>query len=214
MAKKELMMSPRGVAVYPHLNAPDVKFKAEGKLHTKLRCTADDAAPLVEKLKEMQQKAFAEAKADPKNKGKKVKLADLPFAVDDETGEVTFTFSTQASGISKKTGEPWVRKLAVYDAAGVALKPIPKVGGGSVLKVSFEPGAFYTALVGAGVTLRLEAVQIIKLEEWGDRSASSYGFEKEEGYTATSSELDAADETDGDEEASEDEAEEANAADF
>ena len=35
MAKK-LNTTPRGVAVYPHLNSPDTKFKPEGEWRVKL----------------------------------------------------------------------------------------------------------------------------------------------------------------------------------
>ena len=40
----------------------------------------------------------------------------------------------------------------------------------------------YTTLIGAGVSLRLEAVQIIKLVQPTERTAASYGFTEEKGY--------------------------------
>jgi hypothetical protein len=114
------------------------------------------------------------------------------FADDEgnETGEVAFTFKRKASGVNKKTGKPWVAKVPLYDAAG---KPVDRtkvqVWGGSEIKVAFELNPFYTDLVGAGVSLRLVGVQIIKLVSGGERTAESMGFSAEDGYTYTPDEF-------------------------
>ena len=55
------------------------------------------------------------------------------------------------------------------------------VWGGSELKVSAELIPYFTSMVGAGVSMRLRAAQIIKLIEGGSNS-SGYGFKEEEGY--------------------------------
>ena len=43
---------------------------------------------------------------------------------------------------------------------------------------------YYVAAVGAGVSLRLKAVQIIDLKTGGGADASAYGFSATEGFTA------------------------------
>lgn len=103
---------------------------------------------------------------------------------DEPTGEYEFNFKMKASGVSKKTGKPWTRKPAVFNAKG---KPMSdeekaKVGGGSVVKVAYEITPFYTAALGAGVSLRLEAVQVLELKSFQARDASAFGFGEEEGY--------------------------------
>ena len=71
------------------------------------------------------------------------------------------------------------------DAKGKPLTGETKVGGGSVIKVSYEVVPYYTAIAGAGVSLRLKAVQIIELKAYsGGGNAESYGFGEEEGFEA------------------------------
>jgi len=50
------------------------------------------------------------------------------------------------------------------------------------VKVAFQLNPFYTAQIGAGIGLRLKAVQVIDLIEPQGGSASSYGFGEEDGY--------------------------------
>ena len=62
------------------------------------------------------------------------------------------------------------------------------VWSGSEMKVSAELVPYYTAMVGAGVSMRLRAVQITKLVEGGNGNAKGYGFGEEEGYEQSLSE--------------------------
>src|SRR5438876_6910834 len=120
-----------------------------------------------------------------KDNGKvRIKAADKPYkwvtndAVE-PTGEVIFTFKMRAGGIDKETKQSWQRRPALFDAKG---KPLvgKEIGAGSEIKVTFTMGRFYTPLVGAGVSLRLEAVQVIKLVQCNaDRDAASFGFVSE-----------------------------------
>jgi hypothetical protein len=51
------------------------------------------------------------------------------------------------------------------------------------MKVSAELIKYYTAIAGAGVSLRLRAVQITKLVEGGSGNAKGYGFDDvKDGY--------------------------------
>ena len=70
----------------------------------------------------------------------------------------------------------------MFDAKGKPITTPPLVAGGSQIKVSFEPWPYYTSLVGAGVTLRAKAVQIVKLVEYTSGSSNAYGFNEEDGY--------------------------------
>jgi hypothetical protein len=174
------MTTPRGRAVYPHLNRPDTKFNKAGVYRVKMNLPADEAAPIVSQIDELMEEAFAEAvaAAESPGKAKRVKRADAPYQEDDD-GSINLSFKLTASGVSKKDGTPWKMQPAIFDTRG---KVIPmnsvKIGGGSLIKVSFEMNKFYTQLVGAGVSLRLRGVQVIELVEWGSNPAE-HGFEDE-----------------------------------
>ena len=58
------------------------------------------------------------------------------------------------------------------------------VWGGSQIKVSAELIPYYTQMVGAGISMRLRAAQVIELVEGGSNS-EGYGFKKEDGYVHT-----------------------------
>lgn len=176
-------ITPKGVLVFPYLNKPDTKFKAEGEFRAKLRLGGEDA----EKLKAVFDKAHGEAVALIKSeepapaKRKLIKDADKPYAaeLDKETGEETgftlFTFKQKAS-IKNKAGEVFEKRPDLFDAAR---NPFPKdklIYGGSTAKIAFEAWPFFTAKVGAGITVRLIAAQIIELRSNGPKDAAAHGF--------------------------------------
>lgn len=189
--KNERFLTGKGIAVFPRLESPDTKFKPEGQFTVKLRQDSDVGEALKNKIIKAANSELARYTAELTEKArdidvdvskkakmalKKVKLADLPYAEDDDTGDVTFSFKMTASGVSKKTGKPWTMQPAIFDAKGVVLKNIPKIGAGSELNVSYEFNVF-SSPIGCGVSLRLVAVQVLKLVEWvAGGNAKSYGF--------------------------------------
>lgn len=187
-------VSPKGVFSYPRLTEPDTKFKDEGEYSVFLILDKDspEAKKLMAQIDKAAAESLAEAKANAKNpaEAKKWETKYLPYTdVEDEetgepTGQIKVKFTMKASGISKKTGKPWTRKPAIFDAKGKAITGDIKIGGGTVGKISYQIVPYApTVQVGASVKLALEAVQIIELREWGERSADSYGFGAEEGYS-------------------------------
>lgn len=205
--KKNLIVTPIGVLVWPHLNSPDFEFDEAGVYQTKLRLTGTDAESFKAFCASEQQKAAAEAKESGKFKGKgAVPLANLPVS-EDEDGNLLFNFKMKAKGTTRN-GETFTREPKLFDAKGVPCNDA-RVGGGTVARISFEPYGYYSKMVGgAGVSLRLEAVQILDLKEWsGGRSADGFGFEETDGFsvdeytpTATAADTDADDgDDDGDE---------------
>jgi len=59
------------------------------------------------------------------------------------------------------------------------------VGRGSEIKVNFSFYEYMHKVHGAGVQLRLNAVQVKELVEWRDgKDADSYGFGEEDGFEA------------------------------
>jgi hypothetical protein len=192
MAKK-LQVTPAGTAIYPQLVTPDIKFNANGTFHVKLNCPASERATEIKnEIDSLAVTALAEAKAEHAGKkvekGKKppklVMCDDKPY-VEEEDGTITFSFKCNASG-KKKDGTPFTAKVGLFDAKGTPIVGNINIGSGTMMKVSFEPQGFYQPLLGAGTSLRLHAVQIIKLVEFSGRSAEGYGFGEEDGYEASS----------------------------
>lgn len=197
---KNLRTTPKGKAIWPRLTGtPDTKFKAEGEWKVKQELSQADGAPIVVEIDAAMQEALVEAKAKfveakaaylaltPKEKSgkkppKEPALVDAPYFVDEESGNVTLSFKLTASGVNKKTKEAFTQKPVIFDASGKVVTADIKIGGGSIIKVGYELNTFATPL-GAGVSLRLKAVQVITLVAFG-ADAGYYGFESEDGFSA------------------------------
>lgn len=182
-------ISPAGELIWPCLLKPDTKFDEAGVYKTKLKVRADD--PLAVKFQELLEKVqqeehdrqVQEAESKKKGSGKKVKLADLPSEETEEDGVeyLVFNFKSKASYTDKKTGQVVERKIALFDGKGKALTHDLKIGTGTVARISVFASPFYTALLGAGVTLRIRAVKILKLKEFtGGGNADAFGFGDDE----------------------------------
>jgi hypothetical protein len=193
--KLQFHITPAGIAQYPRLTKPDTKFNPDGHYKVTLVLPGAEAQPLIELIDKAMGESLILARRENPTKAKTIKAAtDKPYkavTADDgnENGDYKFNFKMAASGRNKTTGETWSRKPVLFDAK---LKPLinPKVGGGSTIKVKFEMFLFYTPLVGAGVSLRLLAVQILDLVEYGGASAD--GFAAEDGYESDADEQAAA----------------------
>lgn len=193
--------TPKGRASWPRLDTPDTKYKEGGLYSTKLILTGPDAEGLIAQIDkvadetyEMAKEQINAAKAKEKNPKKRAEIKERAEPAyrevygegDVPTGEYEFNFKMLASGTSKKTGKPWTRKPAVFDAKGKPILDVAgaKIGGGSVIRVNYAIDGFYTAGLGAGVSLKLEAVQVIECRSFGDRTAAGFGFGEEDGFEA------------------------------
>lgn len=174
--------SPAGIAQYPRLVEPDTKYNPDGEFKVTLELNAAESQEMMNFLDEQYKRSQEKAKKD--FPGKKIKQGPNPYEVDDDTGKVTVKFKTKAK-VTMRSGDSFDQKVALFDAKGKPLVNPPNVGGGSKIKVSYQVVPYYTATVGAGLTLRMKAVQIIKLVEYtSGANASSYGFKEEDGYEA------------------------------
>jgi hypothetical protein len=169
---------------YPKLIEPETKFNPEGAY--KITCLIDpsDADPVATALDQLLEKHKESLKAQAPSQ--KFKLADLPWAFEEIDGTPYFVVKAKmkAKGIDRD-GRAWTSAPALFDAKGRAVKDRDSLKGmwnGTVGKVSFEACPFYQAAIGAGITLRLKAVQVISLVESGG-SAESYGFGEEDGWS-------------------------------
>lgn len=181
-AKNPRYVTPAGIAQYPYLSKPDTKFNPDGEYKMKLEVSDPTGVQaLVTFLDEQIVKSVELAKKE--NPGKKIKTGDAPYSINEDSGKITVSFKLKAK-VTPKNGEPFEQRPAIFDAKGKPLQDV-NVGGGSKVKVAYEVVPFYTALVGASISLRMKAVQVIDLKEFsGGASAEGYGFGEEDGYEA------------------------------
>lgn len=205
MAKQQLpkIVTPKGVAIYPKLTAPD-EFKGEKNYKTGLLLDPSDAGvpEFIAKVQEAAQESFDEWEAEAKKEmasatgAKKAKLKKAmeemelhtPLAPEyddegEETGNFILNVKMKAEGVTQ-AGKAWDRRCPLFDSRGNDVtKTTPMLWGGSVLKlqVTLVPFAM-TGTSRAGVSGRLEAVQIVTLAA-GGADGSAFGVE-EDGYVA------------------------------
>lgn len=221
--------TPRLVWDYPKLDKADYGTKEypkpQGEYSVQARAKADAEStkklldqlqPLFNEAIEEGKKAFKELKVDARKKleaknGKGgIQINDLFTTLYDQeteepTGEIKFKFAMPASGKYKDKGtgkeKTWTAKPAIFDAKGKPLVKVPEIWGGSEGIVAFSARPYFIPGTGAvGLKLKLQAAQLLKLVQGGQRDASGYGFGQEEGgYEHTDNVGDDEDETSGDE---------------
>ena len=170
-------ISEIGEAIYPHLNKPDVRFSEAGEYKVTLKVAKSDATAMLKLYNSAIEDALKLAEQN--HKGKGIKNAPKPFT--EEDNYVFFKFKMKATGVNQKTKEKFSQKPQLFDAKK---NPIPLstiIWGGSKMRVAFNLVPYYTPMLGAGITARLKAVQVIELVEGKDSNL----FEKEDGYEAT-----------------------------
>ena len=169
---KQTITTPTGVALYPWLNKPDTEYNKDGEYKVNLVLSKEEAQPIVDTINEV----FSENLKDEmkKQKKKELKKANPPYAdeLDDDgkaTGNVIFKFKSKA-----------VYKPAIFDANGETVIN-PQIWGGSEIRVNAALYPYFVSSIGAGVSLKLRAVQVIALVE-GSEGAGRFGFDKTAGY--------------------------------
>ena len=179
-----VLTSPTAPCLWPRLTVPDTTFKAEGEYSINLVFSAEEAEAIKEKSTAHLVQFVEEQK---KLLGKKtLAMANAsPFKADmdkdsNETGKVRVAFKMKASVVSKKTGNKMEFKPAVFDKFGVAFSG--DIGNGSKCRVSYEVSPWYTPALGAGVSFRLRAVQVLEVKAASSsKDAKAFGFDTVEG---------------------------------
>lgn len=186
LIKGEKFTTPVAKFQYPKLLEPDTKFHPEGmyEVIAVMDASDPDAICLAEDLDKLLEQHKASLKAQAPTT--KFKLTDLPWRFQEVDGvpALVLKAKSKASGVDRD-GKSWARKPALFDAKGNSVTDRYSVAGlwsGTTGKVAFLASPFYTPVIGAGITLRLQAVQIISLVESGG-SGSSHGFGEEKGWT-------------------------------
>ena len=163
----------KGIAYYPYISAPDTKFDEQGHYKVNLCLSEEDAQPVIEVIKQTVVEGIKALKKDKPNM--EIKQAPFPFSkeVDEDgnpTGNVIIKFKSKAA-----------YKPAVFDSKGNMMTN-SNIYGGSEIKVNGSCAFFHTAMIGAGVSIRLRAVQVIQYVE-GASGANKFGFDEVDGFT-------------------------------
>ena len=194
--KPKTHTTPKAEALFVHIVEPDHGTKdypdEEGSYTITLRIPEAQAESFLGSLDE----ELAEARERMKESfaglsiATRKKLKEPTFVMpgveeydretEEPTGYLLFRFKTKAQ-YTNKQGKIMDRKVPVFDSmlSPVALSAEP--GWGSLVRVSFVARPYFVDATGkAGLTFYLNAVQILKLNASGERSAASYGFDADE----------------------------------
>lgn len=170
MASKTVT-TPAGIARYPHLNRPDKKFSEVGEFKVNLELSSEEAEPFIKQIEAL----FSEFVAAKKTELKKDKLKLHAAPWEENDGQTILKLRVKAVGKNKE-GEEFSRAPKLFNASGNVITD--NIGGGSKLQAAVVPYCWYTASLGAGVTLQPKAIMVHDLVTWGDGgSATSYGFD-------------------------------------
>ena len=193
MAKNqyEKMVSPAGIAVWPHLNSPDTKFdKGDGSGEYKVDVKLDEATaqPVIDKL----QKILDQYQAEEISQNPKVKqfTPRLPIEEEvDDQGNLTGNWLLKVKQKAQITTANGIvdMKVALFDAKRRPTNA--EIGGGSTLKVATTIIPYtMPSNKAVGISLRLYAVQVLNLVEGGSDSDGSM-FDVEDGFSDETSEM-------------------------
>jgi hypothetical protein len=181
MTKKtrpETLISPTGIASYPHLNNPDTRFSDQTPQYkVKLRLDPNDKSTqdFIAKLEQLRAVGFEELKKSTPKYASRMKLEYDVFKEEfdkegNPTGFVTFEFKCKAEYKQKNTGKLVKIEPKLIDSKNKPFNRDTKIGGGSRLRVAFTPIPFAFSNTKVGLSLRLEAVQVIELATYGGAS--------------------------------------------
>lgn len=178
--------TPKGKAFYPNLRTPNVYEGEDLGYDCKLILPPEEE----KKMAEFLHKELAKAAAAPEFAGKNLDATDSFIGIGSTPeGETFFKFKTKST-YKTKSGDVMNRVIPIFDAKG---KPLPKnidVGHGSVVRVNYSICPFWKSRKIKGLTLILNAVQVLELVERGKAGFGSFGFQAEEnGYSAPDEEV-------------------------
>ena len=182
------LTTPIGTAYYPRIDTPDTKFNPDGVYSCKLHLDEGQFNTFKMQVDSLVKQAYEEMCRE-KNKPS-LRVADTsPVRIKDGNFEV---YAKQVARKDTRKGLLEFR-VTVFDAKGKRLEDIPPIGSGSRLKLAVEVYPYYTDLNGFGYSLRLKAVQIVELIEYGNSSnPANFGFGEEDGFVGEGESLNSA----------------------
>ena len=161
MPKKEILTTPKGRALWPHVDVANTTFNADGVYEMDVVFDPKNN-PEHKAFMNKVAKMVPEGGTNPWRKHKDVETGE-------ETGMYTIHFKSQ-----------WRPKQ--FDAKGKLVEHESNLGNDSLVRVSFVPNPYTNVGGRTGVSFYLQAIQIIELVEYRGGDSDYYGFEEEDGY--------------------------------
>lgn len=189
--------TPKGAALFAHITEPDYgseKFPIPaGQYSVTLSLSAADSdklkASLAAELKEAHaymEEQFAGMKRISREKHGSPSFTPVCTPEydqsDEPTGNFRWRFKTAAFVENRNTGRKQARTVPIFDSMNQRIRLKEEPGNGSIIRVNFVAAPYFVeGQAMGGLSLYLNAVQVIELRKSGERSAADYGFSEEEG---------------------------------
>lgn len=177
----------KGKARWAKVFEADTRYVPEGEYSIQVVLPEEEAVEVCEQLEKMAEAKLAEVvKENPKLTN--VLSTRQPFEMDTDeagtpTGDLVFKSKMKAR-VKSRDGRVYEQKPMVVDAKKTPMDGNTLIGNGSTVKIAVEPIPYMMqATKTVGVTLRLKAVQVIDIVEYGNNAASI--FEEEDGFVTT-----------------------------
>lgn len=184
----KIVTTPKGKAVWPRIDTPDTKFDDDGTYSCKLHVSEGDFKAF-QAIVQPQVDIAYEQECIRQGKAKIRMAASSPLRITEE-GDFEI-YAKQKAKVHTKTKGTLEFTIAAVDSQGKKIG-MPKIGSGSILKMAVEVNTWFVPSQGFGYTLRLRAVQILDLVEYGG-GGSSFGFGAEaDGYIGSGESLNSA----------------------
>lgn len=168
---------------------PSTKFNKDGVYSANILIAKAEGEKLAAKIKEVRSQQY---KTYGKGSAVQDMLKCIPFVeiekndegeIIKETPDKDGCYIVKASAKAFiENGKPRV-KIPVFDSKQHPVGDV-RIGEGTTAKLALSLEG-YTVASKTGVSVKLKAVQIIDLVEYGTGNAESYGFGEEEGFEAT-----------------------------
>jgi len=182
--KRPTLITPEGYARYPWVNTPDTKFNENGEYRIGVLVTKKEADAFKKQIQPLYDAAY-EAEVMKADGDEVTKTKSFPIVENKDGDEGGWEIKAKLKAkVVSRDGTVHELKVGLFDSQGA---PHPKdvlIAGGSRVRVAVKPKFWNVPAVGGfGMTLELDAVQVIDLKAFtpGERSAESFGFTSVEG---------------------------------
>lgn len=188
MAKREFTqgVTPKGSLLFPHIYEPETYEGKDVGYTVNIKFDQKETDAFIAVIDKELEKAKHSIKLKP---GQKWSAEPFLGYREDKDGDIVFKFKAN-SHYTTKSGETHKVTIPVFDAHGKPIKDPLSIGNGTIAKVAYTLVPYWISKVVNGIKLRLDAVQIIDLKEYGEKDAKGYGFGEEEGFSAPEEEDD------------------------
>jgi len=176
--KEQAITTSVGTAQYPWVNTPSTKFVPEGEYTCNIILTKQEGESIIKKIQPILDKKLQDQEEE---SGKKVKTFDLPVQLEGDT-YILKAKMKPVNGVYKD-GTKFTNSLGLFDSKGNPWDREVIIKGGSKVRLNVRPRAWFSPLLGVGISLDLLGVQVIELAdgELSSQAAEAFGFTEVEG---------------------------------